>query len=752
MGSRILSQVEVEEILNDLADADEADNMATEELLGIGNIHARLMTSTWLQSLSARKITICESFLDCLRWSSGTKGTYVGIRWLVDFACNELNLMKGTKDAKAIHKKLTDLIEERHRYLTDHLESLIETHQILDPVMRKGIAQLCASTYDSLGGAACENIYIDAKQRMSELFGISAEGCDLCEFVYIAQTFDEVKAYFFNALSMDNPANWHLLSMAIGISKSSIADTVNILTRVGVMDNDRCLVLNDNIVKLWDGSGKDAEQLFCSQLDGKILPLKNFSIPKDDVEHILGLMQRKGDSPINILLYGSPGTGKTAFARSLMAHLKVKAWSVLSREQDGERERRSSLTACLSIASRYKGSFVLVDEAERLLDTRWENNNTTKDKAWLNYFLEHPGRRIIWITNQIQHIDKAVRRRFTYSVHFEDLGVSERKTIWEMLLKGNKVLSWVSEEQYCEFAKKYDVPVAVIEKAVLQAKDLGGKEKFAVVAERVLKAHITLDNDGMFRAPTPESTKEYSLDGINIKGSPQKILENCRKLDTQLRAGTRLRPTSGNMLFYGPPGTGKTALARHIAAELDRECTIISASQLIDKYVGETEKNIARAFMTAEREGSVLVFDEVDSFIFTRDIAVRSWESTQVNEFLMQLEESRCLCICTTNRRENLDRAAMRRFATKVEFTYAEPEQVKILYDIILEPFASSILSQSSLNALCRLQQLTPGDFHAVRSQHWFDDPHSIAPEQLVEELRFEMHAKLEELGRQMGF
>jgi SpoVK/Ycf46/Vps4 family AAA+-type ATPase len=206
------------------------------------------------------------------------------------------------------------------------------------------------------------------------------------------------------------------------------------------------------------------------------------------------------------------------------------------------------------------------------------------------------------------------------------------------------------------------------------------------------------------------------------------------------------------MLFYGPPGTGKTALARHIAHELDRECTVVLASDLLDPFVGMTERNIASVFRKGERDGAVLVLDEADSFIFTRDIAHRSWESTQVNEFLTQLGECQCLCICTTNRREGLDKASMRRFAQKLEFTYSRPEQIEALYDALLAPLASAPLSDGMRGALCAMRQLTPGDFHVVRSQHCHEEPGSVDPERLVRDLRQAVDAKLEEEGRRLGF
>ena len=141
-----------------------------------------------------------------------------------------------------------------------------------------------------------------------------------------------------------------------------------------------------------------------------------------------------------------------------------------------------------------------------------------------------------------------------------------------------------------------------------------------------------------------------------------------------------LPPGCGAMLFYGPPGTGKSALAHHIARMLNRECLVRRASDLLNMYVGESEKNIARTFAEAERSGALLLIDEADSFIFSRDTALHNWEHTLVNEFLTSLERFRGLCVCTTNRRESMDAAAMRRFSFKVAFTHAGSAQCQALY------------------------------------------------------------------------
>lgn len=79
-------------------------------------------------------------------------------------------------------------------------------------------------------------------------------------------------------------------------------------------------------------------------------------------------------------------------------------------------------------------------------------------------------------------------------------------------------------------------------------------------------------------------------------------------------------------------------MARHIAETVGLPLNIKRASQLLDMYVGESEKNIAKMFADAERQGAILLLDEADSLLGDRSQARHQWEITQVNEMLTQME------------------------------------------------------------------------------------------------------------------
>ncbi len=208
-----------------------------------------------------------------------------------------------------------------------------------------------------------------------------------------------------------------------------------------------------------------------------------------------------------------------------------------------------------------------------------------------------------------------------------------------------------------------------------------------------------------------------------------------------------------NLLFYGPPGTGKSELARYMAEILDRELINKRISDIQDKYVGETEKNIRNAFFEAEREEAILVFDEADSLIFSRDRAVHSWEISFVNEFLTQMERFRGILICTTNRMKDLDQASIRRFNHKIGFDYLTDSGNQIFYDLFLVPLARDSLNSTLRTKIKQINYLTPGDFKIVRDRHSFYPSDKISHNMLIEDLQKEAEMKAQHhLEKKIGF
>jgi transitional endoplasmic reticulum ATPase len=223
---------------------------------------------------------------------------------------------------------------------------------------------------------------------------------------------------------------------------------------------------------------------------------------------------------------------------------------------------------------------------------------------------------------------------------------------------------------------------------------------------------------------------------------------------TSLTQGFR-KQQRGKALLFGPPGSGKTAFAHHLAGMMDRPLLFKRASDLVSMWVGETEKNLRQMFIEAADEEAILLLDEADSFLQDRRGLQRSWELTQVNELLTQMETFQGVFICATNFHEHLDAAVMRRFAFKVKFDYLDPDQCMRLFDDTLVSLGGVTLEDkarpSIQGSLARLGNLTPGDFAAVADQFRVLGQ-SPSPDKLQRELILTSSMKQDHPGKTMGF
>lgn len=160
--------------------------------------------------------------------------------------------------------------------------------------------------------------------------------------------------------------------------------------------------------------------------------------------------------------------------------------------------------------------------------------------------------------------------------------------------------------------------------------------------------------------------------------------------------------------------------------------------------MGVTEKLIADAFETAQRDGALLLLDEVDSFLRDRQAARYSWEVTAVNEMLAQMERYGGYFIATTNLKDDLDPACLRRFDLKTKFDYLRPEQAVAM----AKAYAGKLGLTDGVEALDRVADfgnLTPGDFAAVGRQAAFRK--LSGAEDFVERLAVESNLKATGMG-----
>jgi hypothetical protein len=162
-------------------------------------------------------------------------------------------------------------------------------------------------------------------------------------------------------------------------------------------------------------------------------------------------------------------------------------------------------------------------------------------------------------------------------------------------------------------------------------------------------------------------------------------------LDTWGFSGRTRRGRGTSVLFSGPSGTGKTMAAEVLANQLELDLYRVDLSQVVDKYIGETEKRLRRVFDAAEQSGSVLFFDEADA-LFGQRTEVRDshdrYANIEVSYLLQRMEDYRGLAILATNLKGHLDPAFLRRLRFVLDFPFPSPAARELLWRKAFPPAA----------------------------------------------------------------
>jgi hypothetical protein len=196
-------------------------------------------------------------------------------------------------------------------------------------------------------------------------------------------------------------------------------------------------------------------------------------------------------------------------------------------------------------------------------------------------------------------------------------------------------------------------------------------------------------------------------------------------------------------LFTGEPGTGKTLAAEVIASRLGRPLLNLDLSQIVSKWVGETEKHLDSVFRDAEERDSVLLLDEADSLLGKRgEIRHGSdrYAALEVSYLLQRLEQHPGLCLMASNHKENIDPGFMRRFQAILAFPRPGPEERRRIWQLAFPKHAAYRLSpRIPIEHLARLDMTGAAIVESARTAALLAagaGQSVIAPEQIIEALR----------------
>jgi transitional endoplasmic reticulum ATPase len=406
---------------------------------------------------------------------------------------------------------------------------------------------------------------------------------------------------------------------------------------------------------------------------------------------------KAGASGINILIWGKPGSGKTSLVAAVARHLDLtlyRAGESVDSTVANRAERLPMLKWAQRLLSRQSGAMLIIDEAENLVPHGFEmRRDGDESRVALNRLLESNTIPTIWTSNDVRCFDPALLRGFTLVVELRTPPESVRAQMWQSLaVKSGLDLP---PDALRGLAREFNQPPALAKKAIFAARLAGGGMDSLRLA--IAGAVGATGQQQSTCGPTSPETFDPGLTTADV----DLVRLTDRLMQTKRRAFS--------LLLSGPPGTGKSAYARYLAERLDVPVISKRASDLLNAYVGDSEKAIARAFKEARDEGALLILDEVDSFLSDRRHAARSWEVSRVNELLTQLETHALPVVATTNFMERLDPACLRRFTFKIHLEPMTPLQVRLAFRLFFG---------LDLTGTCGdLTDLTAGDFRVVRSK-----------------------------------
>ncbi len=467
----------------------------------------------------------------------------------------------------------------------------------------------------------------------------------------------------------------------------------------------------------------------------------------DAITTYLGAVRQSGKTGVNILIYGEPGTGKSELARTLAAAINLPIFEVNMADGEGSAlssdRRFFAYRLSQQVLSRQAVALVLFDEIEDVFNDVVMPlfgiiRSPERRKAWISRLLENNPVPAIWISNTINQIDPAFLRRFDYTLELNTPPRQARERVLKKYLgEGTVSARWIHK-----IAENPVVAPALVSRAARVAAVVGDgtpadtERQMEHLLEHTLKA---MGHRGKL-IEARDTVIPYRLDVLNADRDIPALV-----------AGLQRHPV-GRICLYGLPGTGKTAFGRYTADALDKPLLCKRASDLLGPYVGMTETHIANMFTQAREDGSVLLLDEADSFLTERQNAQCSWEVTQVNELLTQMEGFDGLFICSTNLVDKLDSASLRRFDLKIKFDYLNRAQRWTLFREVIRSQGKRMRYSDILKKrLDQLGNLTPGDFATVVRQNRLSKDR-LTPARLLDALVRESKFKRDGPATEIGF
>jgi len=397
-------------------------------------------------------------------------------------------------------------------------------------------------------------------------------------------------------------------------------------------------------------------------------------------------LEKSSSDYICVVISGEPGSGRLAHARFLEKggrRMLVTDYSFLTGEGTTPLRLASILRLCVLY-----GLDLCVKDIEK------DENTIFFTRRIQEQFGRYVGRGRLYLLTD-ENVKLVPFMKCMYCCHEIERPIGERaKALWSGMLGDCGLTGYDAEE----LSSVLTMNAGQLKGVVGRMAELEALSGERISREKIYRMCYEALDDGRY-----ENVKRvepgYSLEDLKIDVRKKAVL---REICNQVRYRNKVYEKWGmsekyaygrcvSILLAGPPGTGKTMAVHALAKELGLEMYKVDLSQVVDKYIGETEKRLEEVFAKAERSNMILFFDEADAVMGkrtdTNDAHDKS-ANTQIAFILQRMESYDGIVVLATNLMMNIDKAFMRRIRYVLQFEYPSPE---VRYDIWKSAFAKGV-------------------------------------------------------------
>lgn len=393
------------------------------------------------------------------------------------------------------------------------------------------------------------------------------------------------------------------------------------------------------------------------------------------------------------IVSGPDGVGKTTWAQRAAFTVGAACLYIdTSRAARANREVATEISELLDDAA-LTSTPVVIDNVESMLGTGSRLASIIEDA------LETSDVRIFAVAADADEVSARLRTRALGHVRISAPSATVRRELWQGANVAPQVRDMLADDLVLT-PRQIANAIALIET---------GADPAVAAFEQLPKAHnLTLPDRATARLDAlvlPEDTR-------------REVIELIGAIRSRGYVQQRLSPGRGRAvtaLFNGDSGTGKTFACEVVAAEVGLPLMRVNVASLVDKYIGETEKNLERVFAQAQAQGGILFFDEADALFGARTDVTRAqdrYANLETNLLLQLMESFSGVVLLTTNLKQNIDQAFLRRIMFKVYFETPEPKERERIWRSIMpaEEFAEGI----DFPRLAKTFELTGGSIRAA--------------------------------------